>query len=255
MLLNKLRRTIPALTAGTLFATAKKGFCEGESESTIKSPSFSKDLLRDDEKIIHLVRHAKGAHNAAAEFDYSAYKREDLEDALLTEEGVEQCFLLAEESEFLADAVELVVVSPMNRTIQTAIYGFPNLLGRVPWIARPEVRETMGQHPCDRMAPVSQKIANYPDIDFKALDGSDRDDAYYSYNDCREPLEDIEMRGRSFIEWLSSRPEKEIVVVTHSGFLLTFVNRVLRDYAMDFSERHGEEFRNAELRTFIVKVR
>lgn len=254
MFLHKLRRTVPVLSVGTIFATVKRSFCEGGRENSPYSSSFSKDMLQDDEKIIHLVRHAKGAHNAAAEFDYSAYKREDLEDAFLTEEGVEQCFLLAEESEFLADAVELVIVSPMNRTIQTAVYGFPNLLGRVPWIARPEVRETMGQHPCDRMMPVSHKIANYPDIDFQALSNSDRDEAYYSYNDLREPLHDIEMRGRTFIEWLRNRPEKEIVVVTHSGFLLTFVNRVLRDYVKDFSEHHGEEFRNAELRSFVIKL-
>lgn len=257
MLRSAFNRALPLATALSSVSAFCFSRCEEKDLPTYVTASkipISKEKLEVNQKIVHLVRHAKGAHNAAAEYDYSAYQREDLEDALLTEEGVEQCFTLAEESQLLAEAVELVVVSPLNRTIQTAIYSFPHLLGRVPWIARPEIRETMGKHPCDRMTPVSQKSSQYPDIDFDALDNHEKDHDYYKYNHEREPLEHIEQRGQRFMQWLKTRPEKEIVIVTHSGFLLSFVNNTLQEYAVEYDEDAGSEFRNAELRTFIVNI-
>lgn len=256
MISNVVRRSLPlAMTASML--RCSKSLCEdnerGAYANATKLP-VTKDMLKENQKIIHLVRHAKGAHNAAAEFDYGAYKREDLEDAWLTEEGIDQCGELFFEAATLAESVELVIVSPLNRTIQTAVFSFPYLLEKVQWIARPEVRETMGQHPCDRMMPVSRKVTLYPDINFDALGKQDRDHEYYEYHNTRESVEQITQRGVRFIEWLKTRPEKEIIVVTHSGFLLSFVNNVLQDRMLEFEENVEKEFRNAELRSFVISI-
>ena len=70
--------------------------------------------------ILHLIRHAKGEHNEVGEVDYEAYKREDLEDAVLSSTGLLQCLEIKGHNEVqskLANDVQLLVVSPLRRTL------------------------------------------------------------------------------------------------------------------------------------------
>lgn len=71
-----------------------------------------------------LIRHAQALHNVAS--DYS------LHDPVLSELGERQCADLAEslKKEKIANEVELVVVSPMRRTLQTAQLGLGWLMER-----------------------------------------------------------------------------------------------------------------------------
>ncbi|KAI7750184.1 hypothetical protein M8C21_026281, partial [Ambrosia artemisiifolia] len=77
-------------------------------------------------KTIHLVRHAQGIHNVAGEKDHSAYMSEDLFDAQLTPLGWKQVDNLRKHvhASGLSKTVELVVVSPLLRTMQTAVGAF-----------------------------------------------------------------------------------------------------------------------------------
>lgn len=106
-------------------------------------------------KRLHFVRHAEGYHNLYGEANHDEYLREDLEDAILTPKGRSQCAALAEEvqaSGAVANA-QLLVVSPMNRTLDTALYSFPFLKGKVPWIAVEALREQVNKehkhNPCE----------------------------------------------------------------------------------------------------------
>lgn len=209
--------------------------------------------LKPNQKIVHLVRHAQGHHNVAGAKDpIRGYLREDLEDALLTDFGKEQCYLLRDSSSELLKYVDLVVVSPLNRTIETALHSFPFLVNKVPWVAREEIRETIGVHPCDRRTSITRKKHVFPTVDFSGI-VSDEDDSYYRFSSRETPAE-IAVRGKHFLQWLKTRPEREIVVVTHSGFLLTFLEDVLRGSAEELGESFQEEFFNAELRTYVVTL-
>jgi hypothetical protein len=75
--------------------------------------------------LIILVRHAEGFHNSTQNYK--------LHDPLLTPAGHEQCAKLnakLESEEPLAGQIELVICSPMRRTIQTMDEGLKCVLGR-----------------------------------------------------------------------------------------------------------------------------
>lgn len=94
-------------------------------------------------KIVSFVRHAQGFHNEAAERDGDiAYESELYVDAKLTEKGFSQCNELAEKVGDDLQRTQLVVVSPMNRTLATAQHCFPTLLkNKVPFVALESLRE------------------------------------------------------------------------------------------------------------------
>jgi len=74
-------------------------------------------------KIIHFVRHAEAEHNLAVLTDPDAYINPLYEDARLTAKGFDQCNQLRERliASNRLSGVELVVVSPMRRTLQVAV--------------------------------------------------------------------------------------------------------------------------------------
>jgi broad specificity phosphatase PhoE len=198
-------------------------------------------------RVIHFVRHAEGEHNVAGQVP-GGYLREDLEDAVLTDFGHNQCQDLhskifhwhvptaAEEQAEAAAAdtdmhlrqhpyhparAELLVVSPLNRALQTASKSFEWLNGRIPWLALECIRETSGLHPCDRRKHISHHTEGYPHVSFDHIENAD-DLLYPQYTDKREPMESVISRGNEFIEWLKGRDEENIIVVTHSSFLKYF---------------------------------
>lgn len=204
--------------------------------------------IRKEDKIIHFVRHAEGEHNVAGREDpLKGYLRPELEDAILTKQGIDQCRLLHKKTQDQLQSVELLVVSPMNRTIQTAMHSFPQLVNTLPWIAVENVREQTGLHPCDKRKPISVHRTNYSHVNFDHI-ASNEDPIYHKYI-LREPDNDVAARGREFINWLKERPEKEIIVVTHSAYLRHLFNKVLEIE----SEADREHYQNCEMRTYILR--
>lgn len=199
-------------------------------------------------KIIHFVRHAEGHHNVAGRDDpLLGYLREDLEDASLTEQGVAQCKALRSESCKTVENAQLIVVSPMNRTMQTASISFAQLNGKIPWVAIEDLRERTGLHPCDRRRSISEHKVAYRHIDFSNVH-EDKDPLYWKYR-LREPNADVIVRAKRFMLWLKERPEKEIIVVTHHGYLLDLLGDVL--HSADPAD--AKDFKNCEMRTFMVR--
>ncbi|KAL6995223.1 hypothetical protein U1Q18_005358, partial [Sarracenia purpurea var. burkii] len=78
-------------------------------------------------------------------------------------------------------------------------------------------REHLGVHPCDRRKSISEYKPLFPAIDFSLIE-SDADILWKP--DVREKNEEVAARGMKFLNWLWTRKEKEIAVVTHSGFLI-----------------------------------
>jgi broad specificity phosphatase PhoE len=200
-------------------------------------------------KIVHFVRHAEGYHNVAGRVDpLFGYLREDLEDAVLTEVGIAQCKALYADSENRMQNAQLLVVSPMNRTMQTATIGFAHLKGKIPWIAIEDLRERTGLHPCDRRRSISDHRASFGHVDFSFV-ADDADPLFWKYK-LREPNAHVIQRARRFVEWLKERPEKEVIVVSHHGYLLDLMGEVLQTTHPDSD---AIDFKNCEMRTFIVR--
>mmetsp|Transcript_16030 Transcript_16030/g.31392 ORF Transcript_16030/g.31392 Transcript_16030/m.31392 type:complete len:280 (+) Transcript_16030:1-840(+) len=206
-------------------------------------------------KIIHFVRHGEGYHNkAATEAGYGCtcmrpddsrpcpYTDPVLLDPGLTPLGVQQA--AANSSVAPSLGVELVVVSPMNRAIQTAVESFASVPD-VPFLAHEDAREQSGEHICDKRQTRHKHQEMYPHIDFSLLE-SEEDELWTTERESRKSVAD---RCDNVLKYLSTRPEKNLALVTHSSYLLTLFNAALDcKYAPELKEW----FQTGELRS--VKI-
>ncbi|KAI7750185.1 hypothetical protein M8C21_026282, partial [Ambrosia artemisiifolia] len=197
-------------------------------------------------KIIHLVRHAQGVHNVAGEKDLSAYKSEEFFDAHLTPLGWDQVDNLRKHvhESGLSKNIELVVVSPLLRTMQTAVGVFGG---------EASANEIDGIHPCDRRRNISDYKPMFPAIDFSLIK-SDHD-VWWS-SDTRETCDDVAARGVKLL----TREEKEIAVVSHAGFLHHTLGAygddshptLKKEMAMFYGFMVYVGFNNCELRSMVI---
>lgn len=213
-----------------------------KSMSTTRNKNF---------KVVHFLRHAQGHHNVAGELlGEEGYCNVEYLDATLTEFGLEQCSKCCEENFDIVKTSELMVVSPMRRTLQTAFHAFPHCFENknIPILALEHIREQSGLHPCDKRLSTTELKQFYASksVDFSLI--PDIDPLYPKFGDEeREPKSHVVERCVKFIDWLKSRQEKEIICVTHSAFL-----RILCKHVLDIAEVDKVKFQNCELRTFII---
>lgn len=264
---------------------------EGDGfEYTLGPPESGFSLfLAERTKKVHFIRHAEGYHNVATkesgdnhcllrgEAPAAAHK---LYDSRLTPKGIAQSKKL---KEHLASrpsgsrsftAFDLVVVSPLTRTLETALHVFgaprepgkPAFLDQVEapagtpehavgvkvapprFLVREECRERWGHYVCDGRRPIREIAAEFPKFDFSEIEYDD--DVFYS--DEREPDEHCCDRAVRFLEWLNKRPEKCIAVVTHSSFLRHLFGQfgeTLHNDDMDSLQRLAG---NCELRSVVL---
>ncbi|QIX02300.1 hypothetical protein AMS68_007817 [Peltaster fructicola] len=162
---------------------------------------------------IHCVRHAQGFHNLSV-------ANHSMQDPLLTEFGQQQCAQLQKDFPF-HDKVDLIVASPLKRTIYTALLGFSKDIHEkeLEIIGLPELQET-SDLPCDTgsaPAEVAKEFAGKPvDLSLVAQGWNNKQGRWAAEADA------INRRARDARKWLMARPEKDIVVVTHGGFLHYF---------------------------------
>ncbi|KAK3673909.1 hypothetical protein LTR78_006111 [Recurvomyces mirabilis] len=185
---------------------------------------------------LHLVRHAQGYHNLSV-------ANHAIHDPSLTPFGEQQCRDLATKFPY-HDGVEAVVASPIRRTIYTALLGFGGDLEKkgLKVIGLPELQET-SDLPCDT-GSTPQELAK--EFEGKPIDLGLVKEGWTSKKGKWAPTgKAIEARAKEARIWLMSRPEKEIVVVTHGGFLHYFTE----DWA-DCNRFNGTGWANTEYRSY-----
>ena len=228
-------------------------------------------------KTIYLVRHAQGVHNVEGEKDFAAYKSQALLDAQLTPLGWSQVDTLRDHVTKcgLAKKIELVIVSPLLRTMQTAVGVFGggsytdgasasplmvegagnsgrqpiSSLNCPPFLAVEACREHLGVHPCDKRSSVTKYRTLFPAIDFSLIEN---DEDVLWEPDVRETNESVALRGMKFFDWLWTREEKEIAIVSHSGFLYHTLNMYGKECHPTIAEELGKHFANCELRSMVL---
>ncbi|XP_043712502.1 phosphoglycerate mutase-like protein 1 isoform X1 [Telopea speciosissima] len=228
-------------------------------------------------KTLHLVRHAQGIHNVEGEIDHKAYLSPKLFDAHLTPLGWQQVDNLREHvhSSGLAKSIELVITSPLLRTMQTAVGVFggagyvdgmeapPLMVSKAgnsdrpaissidcpPFLAVELCREHLGVHPCDKRRSIREYQPLFPAIDFSLIE-SDEDILWKA--DIRETKEEVGARGMKFINWLWTRKEKEIAVVTHSGFLAHTLKNFGNDCHPEVKKEICKRYANCELLSVVI---
>ncbi|KAJ8444567.1 hypothetical protein Cgig2_021317 [Carnegiea gigantea] len=173
--------------------------------------------------MFNLVRHAQGIHNIeGAEKDKRSPK---LFDACLSPLGWDQVENLRKHVNAcgLLKRIQLVIVSPLLRTMQTAAVVFggdiqsnsisatPLMVENVksehaavssldcpPFIAHELCRERLGINTADRRRSISEYKSLFPAIDFSLVES---DDDIMWARDVRESDEELAARGIRFLKW------------------------------------------------------
>ncbi|XP_020705422.2 phosphoglycerate mutase-like protein 1 [Dendrobium catenatum] len=107
----------------------------------------------------------------------------------------------------------------------------------------------MGVHPCDRRRTIREYQTLFPAVDFSLIESNE--DTLWEPN-VREPNEEVAIRGMKFINWLLTRRETEIAVITHSGFLYHTLNKFGKDFHPLIKDEICKHFGNCELRSMVI---
>jgi broad specificity phosphatase PhoE len=179
-----------------------------------------------DAKLVIFLRHGEGLHNADkarvgdAAWEHEYQFRTDYIDAPLTQSGVDQAVdagkMLHQELQDGGLALDLVVVSPLERTLDTYKHAWGQVQSSAPVVAMEIVRETLGVCPCDQRKATTPKREAFPEIDFCGV--VDEQDPWWK-PDHRESDDEIDARARRFLQQIMvQRGERRVLVVSHSGF-------------------------------------
>ena len=226
-------------------------------------------------KIVHFIRHAEGTHNLNEEQSKLPLHF----DATLTPRGLQQCKALAQSTVKLN--VDVVLVSPLTRCLETARISFPHLYDNnnntddddgIPFIAHEEWRETVN-FLCDSRRTKQTLIERYPRVNFDGIihdidpiwqHYEEKFGCYQTHTTKRESDDATALYKRSQSAWniLLSRREKNVALVGHSAFF--------RHNFMPYFEElqglveYGDEdvrglmcsdgFENCELRSVVVDI-
>ncbi|KAG6421947.1 hypothetical protein SASPL_118507 [Salvia splendens] len=189
-------------------------------------------------KTIHLVRHAQGIHNVVGDKNYKAYMSPEYFDAHLTQLGWQQVDNLRKHvhSSGLIKNIDLVITSPLLRTIQTAVgvFGGEAYSGKMdnlplmvtnagnsdrsaissldcPRIVAVELcREHLGVHPCDKRRSISEYQSLFPAVDFSLIES---DDDVLWKADVRETKDEVAARGMNFMNCFSNCELRSMVIL------------------------------------------
>ncbi|CAI6325460.1 unnamed protein product [Periconia digitata] len=196
---------------------------------------------------ISIVRHAQGYHNLTR--DYT------LHDPLLTPLGKEQCATLSSVYPHHATA-DLVLASPLRRTVQTASYSFGPTLARdeVPFVLVPELQEVANSGAdtgtdAEILDKTYEEMFKGEDLGFdlqkidrsRVKEGWNSKTGYWEYTH-----EALANRARDFRNWVFQRPEKHILVVTHGA-----IAHFLTEDADVPDPMIETSYKNCEVRDFV----
>eukprot|EP00937_MAST-01D_sp_MAST-1D-sp2_P002033 g2033.t1 len=203
-------------------------------------------------KSVYFVRHGQSQSNVLF---YAGHVQEAraIRDPALTEEGERQARAVPTEYERVLggalalegpERADVLVISPLRRTIQTAMLAFGDWIKRreeagspVRVVLSPDIQET-GDVLCDCGRPASELVpefaAAYPCLPLDSLEENwcEKVGPYAHTGPA------LAGRFRSFTTWAQQQPEKNMIVVAHHNvflgmFGLTFLNCETRKFALD----------------------
>eukprot|EP00803_Ostreobium_quekettii_P002070 evm.model.scf_1905.2 EVM.evm.TU.scf_1905.2 scf_1905:10207-15073(-) len=225
-------------------------------------------------KIVHFIRHGHGYHN----YPLNSFEM----DPHLTEVGWRQTEEVRSHILQLDPPldVEVVITSPLTRTLETAagIFGCDEPADRrevimaeqtknvkgvcqshgaiynnrgLQFIAIGLCREQMGGNPCDQHRSRSELMLQFPGIDMSNLEGET--DTYF--NDVMMETDDVcKLRVNQFFQWLMTRPERSIAVVTHCNFLLVATDEACSHLRGGSLSDADFKFHNCEMRSYVLSA-
>jgi broad specificity phosphatase PhoE len=167
------------------------------------------------EQVVYFVRHAQSEHNVAPVFQSP--------DSPLSSTGIRQAERIAERVSRLA--FETLITSTFQRARETA-----QIIARVTR-KQPELSELF----VERLRPSRTNGKAYTDEKAAAI-WRQWDSSFYTPGtrvEDGESSDDLIARADKALVFLSTRPERSFLVVTHSYFLRVILARVLLGYSLN----------------------
>jgi broad specificity phosphatase PhoE len=183
-------------------------------------------------KNIICIRHGKAFHNVLSDkIGEKAFSLKESFDAPLVEEGILQAKELGENSKQLKK-IDIVFVSPLTRTLQTAENIFEkNKIVRI--VALDKMKEfPQGIEICNKRRNRIELKEKFKIVDFSLLD-SDSDQMWRE--DRYEKIEELKQRIKEFKQFIMNENYNNIAIVSHNNFLkeLLFQNCGDETYNLD----------------------
>ncbi|WFD19271.1 hypothetical protein MCAP1_001494 [Malassezia caprae] len=159
---------------------------------------------------IYLTRHAQAEH----------VRDSNIADALLTKLGEQQAARLPSLTPELQDVAEVIISSPLRRTLQSASLGYADAIKRLGGdgkiVCLPQAQEC-NDVPCDTgsLREVLETQPYFAKYDFSLLtpDWTSKQGFYAAHS------ESLDARAQWVRQYLRERPEQHIVLVAHGDFL------------------------------------
>ena len=192
-------------------------------------------------RVIHFQRHGQAYHNLLAdefrrlgEVRKASYVHEANLDPPLTAIGREQARAQQQAVQDLHPSV--LLVSPLHRTIQTALITWKHVSGSsCPFIAIEDARETLGEHACDRRRPWSETALEVGDRISFTMMPTDEDTLWTAEH--RET--GGELAERAFRFMLQARAFPAILTVTYAHTIAPAVASTTGARAQRARDRRG----------------
>ncbi|KAJ8453403.1 hypothetical protein Cgig2_008287 [Carnegiea gigantea] len=150
----------------------------------------------------------------------------------------------------LSNKIELVITSPLTRTMQTAVGAF----GGDDYTDGIDVAPLMVADAANSGRPAISSLNCPPflavELCREHLIESDEDTWWQE--DIRETNDKVAARGMKFLKWLWTRKEKEIAIVSHSGFLFHTLSAFGKDCHQSVKDEICTHFANCELRSMVL---
>ena len=194
-------------------------------------------------KTLHLIRHGHSLHNELfSKIGTKAFRIPLTIDSPLTQEGHIQSITLGQSWTNKKD-IELVLVSPLTRTLETCmnIFGDTDILIE----SHEFLREyPIGEDTCNQRSSLTEIKNKYQKIKFNL----EADQDILWREEYRETIPELEQRLQVMINYIRSRKEKNIAIVGHSSYLGQF-----KDNHIGYKENGDEDLRYCYPYEFILE--
>lgn len=194
-------------------------------------------------KNLYCIRHGLAEHNINyLKYGCKTFYDPKFVDTSLIDEGFKQAVNLGETWLNKKD-IELVIVSPLKRALQTATEIFKGL--SVPIISFEMTREyPIGGHTCNKRSQKEYLMDAFPTINFDDIKGGE--DQLWD-PEKEESIHELDLRINIFKKFIENRPEKNIALVSHASFI-----GQLKDNHIKYIENGEEELKHCY--PYLIKI-
>ena len=167
---------------------------------------------------VFLIRHGEALHNIKLFGKDTYFDKKNL-DSPLTAVGISQAKTLGN-TWLYKNNIDLILVSPLTRTLQTATNIFPE--NNIPMIALDSIKEyPQGKHTPNIRKTKKELKSLWKNIDFDLIEKND------SFIGKKETEEQLNNRVQDVKNYIIAINKKNIAIVSHSSFINCFFGKEL----------------------------